>query len=68
MSQLLAVSEIAGLQGTVPPTDFEPVGAARATLSKGSPTAITSPAGTLTFRQFAAAAEADARSFVSGAS
>jgi len=36
--------------------------------TKGSPTAITSPAGTLTFRQFAAAAEAHARSFVNGSS
>lgn len=35
--------------------------------TKGSPTAISSPAGTLTFRQFAAATEAHARSFINGA-
>ena len=36
--------------------------------TKGSPTAITSPGETLTFRQFAAAAEAHARSFINGSS
>jgi hypothetical protein len=34
--------------------------------TKDSPTAVSFPAGTLTFRQFAVAAEAHARTFVNG--